>query len=50
MLKIVWERWKRVPELENVKVSSLGNVKINGKLVRPKVNTRGYFVVEHEDK
>lgn len=50
MLKLVWERWKKVPELENVKVSNLGNVKINGKLVRPKVNTRGYFVVEYEDK
>ena len=50
MLKLVWERWKKVPELENIKVSNLGNVKINGKLVRPKVNTRGYFVVEYEDK
>ena len=50
MIKIVWERWKKVPELDNVKVSSLGNVKVNGKLVRPKVNNRGYFVVEVEDK
>lgn len=50
MLKLVWERWKKVPELDNVKVSSLGNVKINGKLVRPKVNNKGYFVVEVEDK
>ena len=30
MLKLVWERWKKVPELKNVKVSSLGRVKING--------------------
>ena len=50
MLKLVWERWKKVPELENVKVSNLGNVKINGKLIRPKVNMKGYFVVEYEDK
>lgn len=50
MIKIVWERWKKVPELENVKVSSLGNVRINGKLIRPKVNMKGYFVVEYENK
>ena len=50
MLKLVWERWKKVPDLEYVKVSSLGNVKVNGKLVRPKVNNTGYFVVEMEDK
>ena len=29
MLKLVWERWKKVPDLEYVKVSNLGNVKIN---------------------
>jgi hypothetical protein len=50
MLKLVWERWKKVPELENVKVSSLGNVKINGKLTRPKVNGHGYFIVEYEKR
>ena len=50
MLKLVWERWKKVPELENVKVSNLGNVKINGKAVRPKVSDKGYFVVECEDR
>lgn len=50
MLKLVWERWKKVPELENVKVSSLGNVRINGKLIRPKVSNTGYFVVEYENK
>ena len=50
MLKLVWERWKKVPELKNVKVSSLGRVKINGKIIRPKVNIKGYFVVEYEDK
>ena len=50
MLKLVWERWKKVPELENVKVSNLGNVKINGRTVRPKVSDKGYFVVEYEDK
>lgn len=50
MLKLVWERWKKVPELENIKVSSLGCVKINGKLIRPKVNNKGYFVVTHENK
>ena len=50
MLKIVWERWKKVPELNGVKVSSLGGVKINGKLIRPKVSNTGYFVVEVEDK
>ena len=50
MLRIVWERWKKVPELEKVKVSSLGNVKINGKLIRPKVSNTGYFVVEVGDK
>ena len=50
MLKLVWERWKKVPELENVKVSSLGNVKIDGKLIRPKVNDKGYFVVKYENK
>ena len=33
MLKLVWERWKKVPELKNVKVSSLGRVKINGKII-----------------
>ena len=50
MIKIVWERWKKVPELENVKVSSLGRVKINGKLIRPKVSNTGYFIVEVEDR
>ena len=50
MLKLVWERWKKVPELKNVKVSSLGRVKINGKIIRPKVNIKGYFVVEYENK
>ena len=50
MLKLVWERWKKVPELKNIKVSSLGRVKINGKIIRPKVNIKGYFVVEYEDK
>ena len=35
MLKLVWERWKKVPELENVKVSNLDyvnleEIKING--------------------
>ena len=50
MLKLVWERWKKVPELKNVKVSSLGRVKINGKIIRPKVNIKGYFIVEYEDK
>ena len=50
MLKLIWERWKKVPELENVKVSNLGNVKINGKAVRPKVSDKGYFVIECEDK
>lgn len=50
MLKLVWERWKKVPELENIKVSSLGCVKINGKLIRPKVNDKGYFVVSYENK
>ena len=50
MLKLVWERWKKVPELKNVKVSSLGRVKINGKIIRPKVNIKGYFVVEYEDR
>ena len=49
MLKLVWERWKKVPELEGVKVSSLGCVKINGKLIRPKVNDKGYFVVTYEN-
>ena len=50
MLKLVWERWKKVPELKNVKVSSLGRVKINGKIIRPKVNIKGYFVIEYENK
>ena len=50
MIKIVWERWKKVPGLEHVKVSSLGNVKINGVFTRPKVNNAGYFVVEVESK
>lgn len=50
MLKLVWERWKKVPELKNVKVSSLGRVKINGKIIRPKVNIKGYFIVEYENK
>lgn len=50
MLKIIWERWKKVPELEEIKVSSLGSVKINGKLIRPKVSNTGYFVIEHNDK
>ena len=50
MIKIVWERWKKVPELEGVKVSSLGRVKINGKLIRPKINNTGYFVVECKDR
>ena len=50
MLKLVWERWKKVPGLEYIKVSSLGNVKINGKTVRPKVSDKGYFVIECEDK
>lgn len=48
MLKIVWERWKKVPELEEIKVSNLGNVKIKGKLVRPKVNKGGYFVLRYK--
>lgn len=50
MLKIVWERWKKVPELEEIKVSNLGNIKINGKLVRPKVNREGYFVLPYKHK
>ena len=50
MLKLVWERWKKVPELNSVKVSSLGRVKINGKLIRPKISNTGYFIVEVEDK
>ena len=50
MLKLVWERWKKVPELKNIKVSSLGRVKINGKIIRPKVNIKGYFVIEYENK
>ena len=50
MLKLVWERWKKVPDLEYVKVSNLGNVKINGKAVRPTVSDKGYFVIECEDK
>ena len=50
MIKIVWERWKKVPELDSVKVSSLGRVKINGKLIKPKISSTGYFVVEVEDK
>ena len=50
MIKIVWERWKKVPELDNVKVSSLGRVKINGKLIRPKVSNTGYFIVEVADR
>ena len=50
MLKLVWERWKKVPELNNVKVSSLGKVKIDGKIIRPKVNMKGYFVIEYGDK
>ena len=50
MIKIVWERWKKVPELDSVKVSSLGRVKINGNLIRPKVSNTGYFIVEVEDR
>ena len=50
MIKVVWERWKKVPTLESISVSSLGNVKINGKLIRPKVSNTGYFVIEYEDK
>ena len=50
MLKLVWERWRKVPGLDDIRVSSLGSVKINGKLIRPKVSNTGYFVVEHENK
>lgn len=50
MIKLVWERWKKVPELPQIKVSSLGRVKINGKLITPKINHSGYFVIETEDR
>ena len=50
MLKLVWEKWRKVPEVPHIKVSSLGAVKINGKLVKPKVSTNGYFVIEHENR
>ena len=50
MIKVVWEKWKKVPELPQIKVSSLGNVKIGGKTIRPKISTNGYFVVEYEDR
>ena len=47
MLKLVWERWKKVPELKNVKVSSLGRVKINGKTSRTFwLNSYGYYASE----
>lgn len=48
MLKIIWEKWKKVPQYQHIKVSSLGNIKINNKPYRPKVNPKGYFIVEVE--
>lgn len=48
MLRIAWESWRKTPQFNHIYVSSLGRVKVNKKLYRPKVNSKGYLIVEVE--
>lgn len=48
-LQIHWERWKTWKEHPEYKVSSDGRIKKNGKLVKQKISTGGYMLLDLEN-